>query len=141
MSSNTARTSALALQYSIGIRGIVLSPTIGRLDCTPIVASAASGHNRSRQNESAPRERAMPKTPDYFAGKTILITGAASGIGRATALIFAREGANVVCADINEQGARETAAQVNGPGKTLVLKTDVTSREHVNEMVRRAIET
>ena len=46
----------------------------------------------------------MPKTPDYFAGKTIIITGAASGIGRATALIFAREGANVVCADLNEQG-------------------------------------
>ena len=38
----------------------------------------------------------MPKTPDYFVGKTIAITGAASGIGRATALIFAREGANVV---------------------------------------------
>jgi 3-oxoacyl-[acyl-carrier protein] reductase len=51
----------------------------------------------------------MPKTPDYFAGKTIIITGAASGIGRATALIFAREGANVVCADIDEAGARSTA--------------------------------
>src|SRR5262249_61548227 len=83
----------------------------------------------------------MPKPPDYFHNKTIVITGAASGIGRATALIFAREGANVVCADINEQGARETAAQVNGPGKTLVVKADVTSREQVNDMVRRAIAT
>ena len=83
----------------------------------------------------------MAKTPDYFHNKTIIITGAASGIGRATALIFAREGANVVCADINDQGARETAAQINGPGKTLVLRTDVTSREQVNELVRRAIET
>src|SRR5262249_41832752 len=83
----------------------------------------------------------MPKTPDYFHGKTIVITGAASGIGRATALIFAREGANVVWADVNDKGARETAAQINGPGRTLVLKTDVTSREQVNAMVRRAIET
>ena len=83
----------------------------------------------------------MPKTPDYFHGKTIVITGAASGIGRATALIFAREGANVVCADVNEKGARETAAQINGPGKTLVLAADVTSREQVDAMVRRAIET
>src|SRR6202051_4800203 len=83
----------------------------------------------------------MPKTPDYFHNKTIIITGAASGIGRATALIFAREGANVVCADINEAGARETAAQVNGPGRTLVLKTDVTSREQIDAMVRGAIET
>src|SRR6202158_136254 len=83
----------------------------------------------------------MPKTPDYFHGKTIVITGAASGIGRATALIFAREGANVVCADLNEKGARETAAQINGPGRTLVLAADVTSREQVDAMVRRAIET
>src|ERR1043166_2171656 len=58
----------------------------------------------------------MPKTPDYFAGKTIIITGAASGIGRATALIFAREGANVVVADVNAVGVRDTAAQVNGKG-------------------------
>ena len=72
----------------------------------------------------------MPKTPDYFAGKTIIITGAASGIGRATALIFAREGANVVCADINEAGARETAEMVNGKGsQALALKVDVTARD------------
>jgi len=82
----------------------------------------------------------MPKTPDYFAGKTILITGAASGIGRATALIFAREGANVVCADINEKGARETADAVNAKGtQALALKADVTSREAVNAMAARAI--
>src|SRR6202162_3086324 len=83
----------------------------------------------------------MPKTPDYFHNKTIIITGAASGLARGPARIFARERATVVCAAINEAGARETAAQVNGPGKTLVLKTDVTSREQINDMVRRAIET
>jgi 3-oxoacyl-[acyl-carrier protein] reductase len=82
----------------------------------------------------------MPKTPDYFAGKTIIITGAASGIGRATALIFAREGANVVCADLNEQGARDTAAAVNAKGsQALALKTDVTSRAEVNDMAARAL--
>ncbi len=82
----------------------------------------------------------MPKTPDYFAGKTIVITGAASGIGRATALIFAREGANVVCADVNETGARDTAAAVNGKGsQALALKTDVTSRAQVNDMVERSL--
>ncbi len=82
----------------------------------------------------------MPKTPDYFAGKTIIITGAASGIGRATALIFARERANVVCADVNEAGARETADLVNGKGsQALALKVDVTSRMQVDTMVTRAI--
>src|SRR5207244_1209223 len=83
----------------------------------------------------------MPKTPDYFVGKTIIVTGAASGIGRATALIFAREGANVVCADINGDGARETASEVNRKGaQTLSLRADVTSRGDVDDMVRRAID-
>ena len=49
----------------------------------------------------------MPhSSADYFAGKTIVITGAASGIGRASALIFAREKANVVCADITATAQR-----------------------------------
>ena len=82
----------------------------------------------------------MPKTPDYFAGKTILITGAGSGIGHATALIFAREGANVVCADINEKAARETADAVTAKGaRTLVLAVDVTQREQVSAMAEQAI--
>ena len=83
----------------------------------------------------------MPKTPDYFHGKTVIITGAASGIGRATALIFAREGANVVCADINEAGAKETAAEVNGKGsQALALKVDVTQRAQVTDMVKRSLD-
>jgi len=82
----------------------------------------------------------MPKTPDYFAGKTVIITGAGSGIGRATALIFAREGANVVCADVNEKGARTTAEEVNGKGsQALAVKVDVTRRGEVSAMVERAI--
>src|ERR1044071_2946823 len=83
----------------------------------------------------------MPKSPDYFAGKTIIITGAASGIGRATALIFAREKANVVCADINETGVAETAEKVNAiGGQTLALTIDVTSRDAVKDMVQLAID-
>ena len=87
----------------------------------------------------------MPKTPDYFKGKTIVITGAASGIGRATALIFAREGANVVCADINEAGVQQTVEQINAQsgnagGQTLALTIDVTKRAAVKDMVQLALD-
>ncbi len=87
----------------------------------------------------------MPKTPDYFAGKTIVITGAASGIGRATALIFARERANVVCADIDEDGVKETAEQINAKfgnlgSQALALTIDVTRRAAVNDMIELALD-
>ena len=87
----------------------------------------------------------MSKTPDYFSGKTIVITGAGSGIGRAAALIFAREGANVVCADINEAGVEQTVEQVdskfgNSRGQALALTIDVTEhRAAVDDMVQLAI--
>jgi 3-oxoacyl-[acyl-carrier protein] reductase len=82
----------------------------------------------------------MPKTPDYFKDKTIVITGAGSGIGRATALIFAREGANVVCADINEIGAKTTAEQVLDKGaQALALAIDVTKRAAVEDMIELAL--
>jgi 3-oxoacyl-[acyl-carrier protein] reductase len=82
----------------------------------------------------------MPKTPDYFHGKTIVITGAASGIGRATAKIFAREGANVVCADINEDGVAQTVEQVNAAGSQgLALTIDVTKRAAANDMIELAL--
>jgi 3-oxoacyl-[acyl-carrier protein] reductase len=82
----------------------------------------------------------MPKTPDYFKNKTIVITGAGSGIGRATAMIFAREGANVVCADINENGAKETAEQVLDKGaQALALTIDVTKRAAVQDMIELAL--
>lgn len=83
----------------------------------------------------------MPKTPDYFHGKTIVITGAGGGIGRATALIFAREGANVVCADIDAEAVRRTAETIQQQGRrALAVRTDVTSRTQVENLVRQAIE-
>jgi 3-oxoacyl-[acyl-carrier protein] reductase len=82
----------------------------------------------------------MPKSPDYFKGKTIIITGAASGVGRATATIFAREGANVVVADINEDGGKTTVELVKQRGgKAVFVLTDVCSRDQVTAMVRKAL--
>ena len=82
----------------------------------------------------------MPRTPDYFADKTIVIIGAGSGIGRATALIFGREGTNVLCADIDGDAARDTAEQVIAAGaRALATTTDVSERAAVQAMVAAAM--
>ena len=83
----------------------------------------------------------MPKTPNYFQNRTILITGAASGIGRATAKIFAREGANVIATDINGDGAEETATIVRSSNAGAeAIEVDVTDRAAVETAVSRGVE-
>jgi len=73
--------------------------------------------------------------------KTALITGASSGIGRETALLFAREGAQLIIADINENGGEETAALVRAEGgEAYFIKTDVSSAKDNEAMVALAEE-
>jgi 2-hydroxycyclohexanecarboxyl-CoA dehydrogenase len=76
-----------------------------------------------------------------LAGKTVIVTGGASNIGRAIALGFAREGSNVVIADIDEGQAQKVASEANtlgGGGRTIVIRTDVTDHGDVEAMVGRA---
>ncbi len=84
--------------------------------------------------------RPMARTPEYFVGKTIIITGAVSGIDAATALIFAREGANIVLADINKEKADEVAAEVKKLGAgAQVVAFDVPDRADVKKLVKAAV--
>mgnify|MGYP001605618281 CR=1 FL=1 len=70
-----------------------------------------------------------------------IITGAASGIGRATAFRFAREGAKVIVADINDSGGMETVQQVDAEGgRGAFVHTDVTIASEVEALVRRTLE-
>jgi NAD(P)-dependent dehydrogenase (short-subunit alcohol dehydrogenase family) len=72
--------------------------------------------------------------------KVALITGGGSGIGRATALIFAREGAKIVVADVNAKGVEETAAMIRQAGaEAMSLQCDVTDGRAVEEMVNAAV--
>jgi NAD(P)-dependent dehydrogenase (short-subunit alcohol dehydrogenase family) len=73
-------------------------------------------------------------------GKVALITGAGSGIGQATAVLFAREGAAVAVNDINLQSAQETAGTIlQTGGKALAIKADVADENEVVSMVERVI--
>jgi len=74
------------------------------------------------------------------AGKVALVTGAGSGIGRSTALIFGREGASVVAADIDEAGGQETVATINRVGgQAQFVRCDVTSTADVQEAIAAAV--
>jgi len=98
------------------------------------------------------RESAMGPRPDHgeesykgsgrLAGKAALITGADSGIGRAVALAFAREGADVLISYLNEHDdAKESAAWVEKAGRKVELVAgDVSQEQHCNELVERAMQ-
>jgi NAD(P)-dependent dehydrogenase (short-subunit alcohol dehydrogenase family) len=73
---------------------------------------------------------------DQFKGKTALVTGGSSGIGRATAIMFASRGATVVIASRSEQeSAKTVAAIVAAGGKAKSVKTDVTSESQVEALI------
>jgi NAD(P)-dependent dehydrogenase (short-subunit alcohol dehydrogenase family) len=73
-------------------------------------------------------------------GKVAVITGAASGMGRATAILFAAEGANVVLADLNVAGGEEAAGLASAAGRGCVFqRTDVSAEDDVRAMIGRAL--
>jgi meso-butanediol dehydrogenase / (S,S)-butanediol dehydrogenase / diacetyl reductase len=73
--------------------------------------------------------------------KVVIVTGAASGIGRAAARVFASNGAKVVVADIDEQGGRRTVDEIRNNGGTATwVKTDVSSASEAKNCVLRTVE-
>ena len=73
-------------------------------------------------------------------GKSAIITGASSGIGRASALLFAREGANLVLADINETNLRLVQDEIaNIGGAVITCKTDVSSEDEIKTLIDLAL--
>lgn len=74
-------------------------------------------------------------------GKTVIVTGGGSNIGRAITVAFAREGSNIVMAEIDEAQGKKVADQVNAlgtGGRCIVVKTDVTKLDEVEVMIKKA---
>jgi meso-butanediol dehydrogenase/(S,S)-butanediol dehydrogenase/diacetyl reductase len=75
-------------------------------------------------------------------GKSAIITGASNGIGRASALLFAREGARLVLADINEDNLRLVQEEIKSMGGNVIIrKTDVSSEDEIKALINLALET
>jgi NAD(P)-dependent dehydrogenase (short-subunit alcohol dehydrogenase family) len=82
------------------------------------------------------------KVNGTYMGKVAFVTGAGSGIGRATALAFAREGASVVVADVSEQANQQTARMIEElGGRALAVRCDVTRTDDVRGALEKTIET
>lgn len=74
-------------------------------------------------------------------GKSAIVTGAGSGVGRASAVRFAEEGARVVVADIDLDNAKETVRHIEGAGGTAVaVGVDVSQEDQVRDMIAAAVE-
>jgi NAD(P)-dependent dehydrogenase (short-subunit alcohol dehydrogenase family) len=79
--------------------------------------------------------------PFDFANSVAVVTGAASGIGRAAAVRFAQEGSDVVVSDINDEGGKEVVTQIEDLGrKAIYVHTDVAKRDEMEALVDASID-
>jgi NAD(P)-dependent dehydrogenase (short-subunit alcohol dehydrogenase family) len=113
---------------------------LGGTDDIRAIDAAMTSHDR--REAELEKEQTMPTNETgKFTGKVAFVTGAASGIGRAAALAFARQGASVVAADVSEQGNQETARLIEEQGgRALAVHCDVTRAEDVKAALAKTVE-
>jgi NAD(P)-dependent dehydrogenase (short-subunit alcohol dehydrogenase family) len=86
-------------------------------------------------------DNSISNKPGRLAGKTAVITGGAAGMGRATSLAFAKEGATIAILDIQKEAGEELVALINqGGGKAIFIQTDVSNAQQVDAAFDRVNE-
>jgi len=86
------------------------------------------------------RSCSRARNPEWFKGKKVLVTGAASGLGRGIALAFARAGCDLVLVDVNEKGLRETESMVGEIGRDCLGKlADVSDRAQMEKLAEEVL--
>jgi NAD(P)-dependent dehydrogenase (short-subunit alcohol dehydrogenase family) len=96
----------------------------------------------TQTNDDKDQTMAAANEDGDFAGKVAFVTGAASGIGRAAALAFARAGTGVVAADVADEGNRETVRLIERTGgRAVAVRCDVTRSEDVQAALQTAVDT
>ncbi len=94
-----------------------------------------------RSNFGSTQKKTKREYKMRLENKVAIITGAGSGIGRETALLFAREGAKVVVADISEKNGRDVVEEIKrSGGEGLFIRVDVSSREQSKQMAKETLE-
>src|SRR5215510_11001474 len=98
--------------------------------------------SRSETHVLYPPHEGAHTMPGQLDGKVALVTGGASGIGRATALTFAREGAKLIIADMNTDGGQQTVHLITEQGgEAVFVRTDVSNAVEVQALISTAVET
>src|SRR5712691_8944070 len=104
--------------------------------------AAETWYNRPTGSTSEHSSAGGTSMPGRLDGKVALVTGGASGIGRATALTFAREGAKLIVADMQEDGGQQTVHMITAQGgEAIFVKTDVSKAVAVQALISQAVAT
>jgi len=83
----------------------------------------------------------VPKVTFDFSGKVALVTGGSRGIGRATALLLAQSGANVVIGDVDPVGSETVETIKRDAGEAIFMRTEVTDEDDVKNLIATAVKT
>src|SRR5690606_37931440 len=136
--SESAAACSLACRAGIGrrrqIRAVNDAAKIGR------GRRRLREHTRGQLHPNPPLSIREETVAD-FAGKVAIVTGAASGIGGAVALLYARGGARVVVSDVSEEGGSETVRLIReAGGEARFVRTDVSRPEECDALIRETVE-